>query len=75
MAREEVTKTRTHIDLVGATNMGTTMAKPGGISKSKPKAKAQHKVRAKSKMVDKIKADKAKKKTPPIKSPPAKKKP
>ena len=35
MAREDVGKQRVHIDLVGATNMGTTMAK--GFTKAKPK--------------------------------------
>ena len=76
MAKEEVSKTRTHIDLVGATSMGTTMAKAAGMSKPKPKSKAQHQVRAKSKYASEVKADKAaKKKTPPIKKPPAKKKP
>ena len=35
MAREDVGKQRVHIDLIGATNMGTTMAK--GFTKAKPK--------------------------------------
>ena len=57
MAREEVGKQRIHIDLVGATNMGTTMAKPMGkkmADKSKPKSKVS-KQATKAKNVDKAK--------------------
>lgn len=58
MAREEVGKQRIHIDLVGATNMGTTMAKPMGkkmsLDKGKPKSKISKQV-AKAKNVDKAK--------------------
>ena len=80
MAREEVGKQRVHIDLVGATNMGTTMVK--GFAKPKPKRSKpmvkKSKYVAKEKTVVK-KAKEAAKKVPPKKgkplAPPPKKKP
>jgi hypothetical protein len=59
MAREEVGKQRIHIDLVGATNMGTTMAKPMGKKMSSDKGKS--KVKATKKVVKSKNVDKAKK--------------
>ena len=77
MAREEIGITRVHIDLVGATNVGTTMAKgftKPKVSKSKaPKAKHM-KVHAKEKNIAKAIDDAKKGKGKPL-APPPKKKP
>ena len=87
MAREEVGKQRIHIDLVGSTNMGTTMVKGFGkkqSSKGKSKTKmtkSQDKKVARNKVVKNLSRDKGpvqgdKKPIIPPKNPlPPKKKP
>tara|TARA_R100001594_G_scaffold140916_1_gene186395 strand:+ start:478 stop:726 length:249 start_codon:yes stop_codon:yes gene_type:complete len=82
MAREEVGKQRIHIDLVGSTNMGTTMVKGFGkkdISKGKSKtkmSKVQDKKVARNKVVKNLSKDKEAAKGKNGKNPlPPKKKP
>tara|TARA_R110000824_G_scaffold142799_1_gene310049 strand:+ start:1747 stop:2004 length:258 start_codon:yes stop_codon:yes gene_type:complete len=81
MAREEVGKQRIHIDLVGATSMGTTMAKPMGKKSASDKGKSKtsiYKNVAKSKNVAKAKKaaeTKAKDKAKPKPKPGLKPKP
>ena len=88
MGKEDVQKQRVHVDLVGATNMGTSMAnvsmKPKPKPKSMPKSKSiksiakdkttQIKV-AKKKAQDSKKPSKPKPPRPPRRPNPPKKKP
>ena len=61
MAKEDFKKTRTHIDLVSLTNVGTSMAKMGGVGKSGKIATPKPTFRHKSKMANWDKGVKAKK--------------